>query len=61
VGRTSVEAIGEAVEAVDEDLAVLGEVVVGEDPAALGEVAIAKPWRRTWRSGCVQHGPDGGR
>jgi hypothetical protein len=45
VGRTSVEAIGEAVEAVDEDLAVLGEVVVGEDPAALGEAAVAKAWR----------------
>jgi hypothetical protein len=58
VRRTSVEAVGEAVEAVIEDLATLGEAVVGEDPVALGEVAVAKAWRR--RSRHVQCGPSGG-
>jgi hypothetical protein len=33
VGRTSVEAVGEVVEAVDEDLAGLGEAVVAEERA----------------------------
>jgi hypothetical protein len=46
VGRTSVEAVGEAVEVIVEDLVVLGEVEVME------------AWRRTRRSG---RGPDDGR
>jgi hypothetical protein len=51
VGRTSVEAVGE-------DLAVLGNAVVGEDPAALGEAAVAEAWRQAQRSGRVRHGLD---
>jgi hypothetical protein len=35
VGRTSVEAVGEVVEAVDEDLVALSEAVVDEDPTVL--------------------------
>jgi hypothetical protein len=37
-GRTSVEAVGE-------DLAVLGEAVVSEDPVMLGEAAVTEVWR----------------
>jgi hypothetical protein len=54
VGRTSVEAVGE-------DLATLGETVVGEDPVALDEVAVAEAWRQTQSNGHVRRGPDGGR
>jgi hypothetical protein len=42
-GRTSVEAVGE-------DLAVLGEAVVSEDPVMLSEAAVTEAWRWTWRS-----------
>jgi hypothetical protein len=42
VGRTSVEAVGEAVDAINEHLVALGEAVVGEDLAALDEAAVAE-------------------
>jgi hypothetical protein len=40
VGRTSVEAVGEAVEAVSEDPATVGEAVVSVDLAVLGKVVV---------------------
>jgi hypothetical protein len=61
VGRTSVDAVGKAVEVVGEDLAVLGEKVVDEDLAALGEAAFTEAWRRMRRSGRMRRGPSGGR
>jgi hypothetical protein len=61
VGRTSVEAAGEVVEAIGEDLAALGEAMVGEDPVALSEAAVMEVWRRTQRSGRVRCGPGGSR
>jgi hypothetical protein len=42
VGRTSVEAVSEAMEAVGEDLMALSKAVVGEDPVVLGEAAVAE-------------------
>jgi hypothetical protein len=57
VGRTSVGAVGEAVEAVGEDLAAHGEVMVGEDPAVLGEAADVEErtraaWTQRWSVRC---------
>jgi hypothetical protein len=60
VGKTSVKAVCEAVEAVGEDSAALGEAVVGEDPAALSEAAVVEAWRRMWRSRRAWCGSGGG-
>jgi hypothetical protein len=49
------------VEADGEDLAALGEAVVGEDPAALDEAAVVEVWRQTQRSRSMWRGPGGGR
>jgi hypothetical protein len=46
VGRTSVEAVGEAVEAVSKDLAALGKIVVGE--AAVTRVDVKERARAAW-------------
>jgi hypothetical protein len=42
VRRTSVEAVDQAMEVVDEDPATLGEAVVGMDPVVLGKAAVAE-------------------
>jgi hypothetical protein len=54
VGRISVEAI-------NEDLATLGEAVVSEDMVALGEAGVMEMWRWTRRSGRMWCGPGNSR
>jgi hypothetical protein len=59
VGRTSVEAVSEEVEAVGKDPAAFGKSVVSKESVVLGEAVVMEARRQTRRSGCARCGPSG--